>query len=81
MFSFHSGLLTSKSMIEAQFIYIYIFKFIICKPKLKVNLGVGASEKKFKRTVDSWKKNTEILFVFSFDCIDFTFEKKCTKVY
>ena len=41
-------------MVEAQFIDISIFKIIICKPKLKVNLGVGASEKSSReRTVVS----------------------------
>ena len=53
MLNFHSGLLTSKVKTEDHFIYICIFKFIICKAKLKVNFGVGALEKSSReRRVD-----------------------------
>ena len=45
MLNFNSGLLTSNAMVEAQFIYNCSFNFDICKPKLKVTLWLGASEK------------------------------------
>ena len=36
--NFRSRLLTSIDVVEAQFIYICIFKISICKPKFKVHL-------------------------------------------
>ena len=53
MLNFHSGLLTPEEMVEAQFIYNCHFKFIDCKPELKVKLGLSALEKSSRdRTVD-----------------------------